>query len=89
MHAQLGSSYQFIPIAVETLGPFGPQDQDFFRNLGQTVKTATGDHRSLDFLMHPKDLYITIQRGIMHALDLSALILCISGRPDRRGSLHL
>ena len=30
-YAQLGSSYQFIPIAVEMLGPFGPQAQDFFR----------------------------------------------------------
>ena len=76
-YAQLGSSYQFIPIAVETLGPFGPQTQDFFRNLGQRLRAATGDHRSFEFLI--QRISIAIQRG--NALSVLGSLIP-SWKPD-------
>ena len=39
-YCHLGTGYQFVPVAVETCGTFGPQAGEFFRELGRRVRRA-------------------------------------------------
>jgi hypothetical protein len=38
-YAYLSSAYHFVPIAVETLGTYGPEAAGFFKSLGQRLQT--------------------------------------------------
>ena len=40
-YCHLDACYQFVPVAVETCGTFGPQAGEFFRELGWRVRRAT------------------------------------------------
>ena len=46
----LGAMYNFIPVAVETLGSFGESANNFFRVLGRKITAVTGEKRVTDFL---------------------------------------
>ena len=46
----LGNLYKFTPVAIETLGPWGPTADSFIRELGKRLSLVTGDPRSADFL---------------------------------------
>ena len=42
--------YQFNPVAVETMGPWGPNAAEFISELGKRLSNITGDPRSTAFL---------------------------------------
>ena len=46
----LGNLYKFTPVAIETLGPWGPSADSFVRELGNRLSVLTGEPRSADFL---------------------------------------
>ena len=45
-YSSLGKNYIFTPIAVETLGPWGPEAASFIRELGRRLSARTDDPRS-------------------------------------------
>ena len=45
-YSSLGPPYLFVLVAVETLGPWGPEADSFVSELGRRLSTKTGDHRS-------------------------------------------
>ena len=57
----LNENYIFTPIALETLGPWGPEADKFIRELGQRLYAVTDDPRSTSFLR--QKLSIAVQRG--------------------------
>jgi hypothetical protein len=57
----LAPLYNFMPIAVESLGALGDCATDFFKKLGQRISVATGEPRSSQFLF--QRLSVAIQRG--------------------------
>ena len=60
-YSSLSGSYFFTPIAVETLGPWGPEAIGFVTELGRRLITVTGDPRSGAFLK--QKISIAVQRG--------------------------
>ena len=46
----LGNLYEFTPVAIETLGPWGPSADFFITELGKRLSVTSGDPRSADFL---------------------------------------
>ena len=57
----LAPLYNFMPIAVESLGALGDCATDFLQKLGQRISVATGEPRSSQFLF--QRLSVAIQRG--------------------------
>ena len=57
----LGNNYLFTPIAIETLGPWGPKATTFVSEVGRRLSVATGDPRSTAFLR--QQIGIAVQRG--------------------------
>jgi hypothetical protein len=62
-YQEIVSSNRFIfaPIAIETLGAWGPSAQEILKELGSRIAKHTGDARSFTFLKQRLD--IAIQRG--------------------------
>ena len=60
-YSHLDSSYLFVPVAVETCGAFGPNAQDFLRDLGRRVKTATLEDNAYQYLV--QRISVAVQRG--------------------------
>ena len=60
-YSSLGNNYIFTPIALETLGPWGPEADNFIRELGRRLFSVTDDPRSTSFLR--QKLSIAVQRG--------------------------
>ena len=59
-YSQLTSSYLFIPVSCETLGPINAKAVNFLNDLGRRIAAVTGDHREGAFLY--QRLSIAIQR---------------------------
>ena len=57
----LGNNYIFTPVALETLGPWGPEADTFIREVGRRLHAATGDPRSTSFLR--QQMSVAVQRG--------------------------
>ena len=53
--------HTFIPVAVETLGPMGPEAKAFFIDLGQRLRQHTGEPRSTSYLI--QRVSMVIQKG--------------------------
>ena len=53
-------THDFVPIALETLGPFSKTALDFLIDLGRRLSVATGDRREGSFLF--QRLSIALQR---------------------------
>ena len=51
----------FVPIAIETFGVFGPEAASFFGELGRRIRAETGDPRSLQFLL--QGISVAVQRS--------------------------
>jgi len=49
-YATLSKEFQFIPIAIETLGPVGEEATRFLQELGRRIEALARDSRSLSFL---------------------------------------
>jgi len=60
-YAELTNRYQFVPIAIETLGPVGLEATAFFQELGRRMFVINQEPRTLSFLW--QRLSVTIQRG--------------------------
>jgi hypothetical protein len=59
-YASLATTYQFIPISCETLGPLNAKAFKFLSDLGHRISSVIGDHREGSFLL--QRLSISLQR---------------------------
>jgi len=59
-YSQLSSTYFFVPLAFETLGPINNEGLTFLSDLGKKLGTVTGDPRETSFLF--QRISMTIQR---------------------------
>jgi hypothetical protein len=59
-YSELARSYIFMPLACETLGPFGNKAVDFLTELGRRITSVTGDPREGSYLF--QRISIAIQR---------------------------
>ena len=50
-YSHLDSTYLFVPVAIETCGPFGPKAWEFFQELGRRMKRATQEEKAHEYLM--------------------------------------
>ena len=50
-----------MPVAVETLGAFGEEADDFIHELERRITTVTGERRATEFLI--QRLSVAVQRG--------------------------
>ena len=53
--------YTFVPIAIETLGPMGPEAKTFLLELGRRLRQQTGEPRSTPFLL--QRISMAIEKG--------------------------
>ena len=60
-YSALSRAYIFTPIAVETLGTWGPEALDFANDVGRRLAAATGDPRSSAFFK--QRISLAVQRG--------------------------
>ena len=60
-YAALSRIYNFTPVAVETLGPWGPAANAFVSELGKRLSVTTGDPRTTAFLR--QKISLAVQRG--------------------------
>ena len=54
-------NYIFVPVAVETMGPWCKEANDFLQSLGRMLNEKSGDSRSKAFLF--QRIGLAIQRG--------------------------
>ena len=40
-----------VPVAIETLGSYGPHALDFIKDIGRRIKESTGEKRATSYLM--------------------------------------
>ena len=57
----LGDRYQFYPIALETTGVYGPQTEDFIKQLGRRLRAYTDEVRQTQWLR--QRISVAIARG--------------------------
>jgi hypothetical protein len=60
-YASIGPTHVFVPVAIETLGPWNPEGLDFIQELGRRVSAVTGDPRETVFLL--QRISVAVQRG--------------------------
>ena len=60
-YTDLSRTYHFAPVASETFGAWAPLSWKFIKDLGQRIRTITGQQNSSFFLF--QSLGIEIQRG--------------------------
>ena len=60
-YAHLEESHYFVPVAVETMGVFGPEARSFLRELGYRIANATQD--PLSHLYLRQRISVAVQRG--------------------------
>ena len=53
--------YYMIPIAIETLGSWGPEGLKFIKSMGKKIQDLTGEKRSTFYLF--QNISMSIQRG--------------------------
>ena len=68
-YAELSATgmYLFYPVAIETLGSWGPSASELCREIGARIQARTGDQRSTAFLR--QRLAVAIQRGNAAAIS--------------------
>jgi hypothetical protein len=59
-YRELSTSYFFVPLAFETLGPINDSGLDFIKDLGRRLSQVSGDSRETGYLF--QRLSISIQR---------------------------
>ena len=57
----LDASLLFMPIAVETAGVFGPLTKAFFKELGDRIRSSTGEEKAYFYLS--QRVSVAVQRG--------------------------
>ena len=51
-YGHLGPAHIFMPVAIETLGAFGPRTLAFIKELGRRIWKATREEKASGFLLH-------------------------------------
>ena len=77
-YSHLESSYCFIPVAVETLGVFGPEARGLVKDLGRRIAHATLEPLSTHYLR--QRISVAVQRG--NALAILSSISSTGGKLD-------
>ena len=60
-YSELSKNYVIKPVAMETLGAWGPESLQFVKEIGQRIADNTGDKRSTSFLLQA--ISMAVQRG--------------------------
>jgi hypothetical protein len=60
-YASLGNHLNFTPVAIETLGPWGPEANAFVSEVGHRLSIATDEPRATGFLR--QKISLAVQRG--------------------------
>ncbi|KAG1702407.1 Retrotransposable element SLACS protein [Nymphon striatum] len=60
-YSGLSGSYEFVPVCVETLGPWGPNGLKLIQEIGNLIKIETNEPRATTFLK--QSVSMAIQRG--------------------------
>ena len=60
-YRSIAACHTFIPFAVETLGPMGPEAKAFYIDLGRRLRQHTGEPRSTSYLI--QRVSMAIQKG--------------------------
>ena len=60
-YSSLLATFDFAPVAIKTLGAWGPGANDLIKDLGHRIAATTGENRSTFFLRQRLD--IAVQRG--------------------------
>ena len=60
-YSALTATHDFVPVAIETLGSWGPGGLDFINEIGRRTAAVTGEKRSTAFLK--QRLSMAVQRG--------------------------
>ena len=60
-YAALSTTYNFVPVAIETFGAFGDEASAFIQDVGRRILAATHEPRSAEFLY--QRLSVAIQQG--------------------------
>lgn len=53
--------YLFVPVGIETFGPWGPEATSLLNQLGRKIRQVTGERRSMEYLR--QRFSIEVQRG--------------------------
>ena len=79
-YCHLDTCYQFVPVAVETCGTFGPQAGEFFRELGRRVRRATLEPNAYKYLV--QRISVAVQRG-----NAASVLGSLGSQPSVLGDL--
>jgi len=60
-YAALSTEYQFVPIAIETLGAVGNEATSFLQELGRRIQLVTKDIRTMTFRW--QWMSVAVQKG--------------------------
>ena len=74
LYRDLTSSHHFFPVAVETLGGFGPAAVSFVKGIGSRLEASSGDPRATQFLV--QSISVAVQKG--NALCVTGSIGAVS-----------
>ena len=79
-YSALSQTYDFQPIAMETLGPFDPSAMKFVSQIGKRLTAASGDPRETSFFF--QRLSVTLQRfnSIAFTETFSSIFIDIDDR---------
>ena len=61
IYRELSTNYNVIPIAMETMGSWGPSGLKFVKEIGSRIAEATGEKRSKFYLF--QSISMAVQRG--------------------------
>ena len=76
-YCHLDACYQFVPVAVETCGTFGPQVGEFFRELGRQVRRATLEPNAYQYLV--QRISVAVRRGNAASVLTGQSAQCFGG----------
>jgi hypothetical protein len=65
-YADLLTHYQFVPVAIETLGPIGDEATAFFLDLGRRIAVVTSEPRSMSFPWQRLNVAVQMGKRRMH-----------------------
>ena len=60
-YAYLAVAHHFVPVAIETLGTWGPSGLAFINELGRRITAVSGEVRATEFLKQLS--YFAVKRG--------------------------
>ena len=69
-YASLPPTHKFTPVAIESMGTFGPRSLAFVKELGKRISRETGEVKSTHFLI--QKLSVAVQRE-NHTAIMSAI----------------